>query len=75
MAIIVTLIYQPHTREELMPISLQSFTDTSWNVLFLLSKEGMKPTSTMEKFLAHFLLETNLKFNFAKVPATTRYDH
>lgn len=69
-AIIVTLICQPHTREELMPISLQSFTGTSWNVLFLLFKEEMKPTSAMEKFLAHFLL----KFNFAKIP-TIGYDH
>lgn len=61
MAIIVTLIYQPHTREELMSISLQSCTDTSWSVLFLLSKEEMKNTSTMEKFLAHFLLGNKSK--------------
>lgn len=70
-AVILTLTYQPHTREEPMPISLPSLTDISWGVRFLLSKERMKPTSTM----AHFLLETNLKFNFAKVPATTRYEH
>ena len=55
----------------MMPISLQAFTDITWGVLSLLSKEGMFHGRILGP---SFLLETNLKFNLAKVTVTARYD-